>query len=238
VDRLSQNRLLSSLTPQEFEHLRPMLRTLQLKERQTLYRKGESIDAVYFPWGCVCSIVAHMEDGGMVELATVGCEGVVGYLSAFGQRVAAHDAMVQIPSDDFGAHVMGAADFRAEMGRASALRDAVHQYMIAAHIFISTSVACNALHTAEERCARWLLMAHDRIGSDHFELSHEFLAMMLGIRRPTATVVAGTLQTAGLIRYRRGKMEIVDREGLEHASCECYRAVAPHFAGLEPRRAT
>jgi CRP-like cAMP-binding protein len=234
ADGASQNRLLASLSPEEFEHLRPMLRNIPLRARQSFYTKGEPLDTVYFPWGCVCSIVAHMQDGGMVELATVGCEGVVGYLSAFGQRVAVNDAMIQIPSAKCGAHVMSASDFRTEMNRQGGLRDAVHRYMLAAHVFICTSVACNALHSAEERCARWLLMAHDRVGSDQFDLSHEFLAMMLGIRRPTATVVAGTLQGAGLIRYRRGKMEILDREGLEHASCECYRVVAPYFAGLDP----
>src|SRR5687768_1242957 len=161
----------------------PMLRTIPLKPKQVLFTKGDSIEAVYFPWGGVCSLVATMDDGRMTELATVGREGVVGYLAGFGQRVASHDAMVQIPVEDGGdaAQTMSARDFRTEMARPGAFRDAISAYMIGAHVFIATSVACNALHTADERCARWLLMAHDRVGADTFQLSHEFLAMMLGV---------------------------------------------------------
>jgi CRP-like cAMP-binding protein len=147
--------------------------------------------------------------------------------------------MVQIPVENEGdaAQTMSARDFRTEVARPGAFRDAVSAYMIGAHGFIAASVACNALHTADERCARWLLMAHDRVGTDTFQLSHEFLAMMLGVRRPTATVVAGTLQSAGLIRYRRGRMEILNRQGLEDAACECYETVRQHFADVHPNNA-
>jgi CRP-like cAMP-binding protein len=233
---VSPNLLLASLSPAEYERVRPLLTATPLSARQRLQRKGEPVEVVYFPWGGVCSVVATLSDGGMVELATVGREGVVGYLTAFGQQAAAHDAMVQIPVPNGGAHVMSARDFRAEMAIAGGLRSAVNAYMIAAHVFISTSVACNALHGAEERCARWLLMAHDRVDGDEFQISHEFIAMMLGVRRPTATVVAGVLQGAGLIRYRRGQMRILDREGLENAACECYREVSAHFTQLRGRR--
>jgi hypothetical protein len=160
---------------------------------------------------------------------------VVGYVAGLGQLIATHEAMLQIPvpgESEAGAHVMSARDFRAEMSQAGPLRDAVNKYIVAASVFVETSVACNALHGTEERCARWLLMVQDRVCSPTFQLSHEFLAMMLGVHRPTATVVAGTLQSAGLIKYRRGHMEIVNREGLEEASCECYGTVAHHFEAL------
>lgn len=230
------NLVLASLPAAEFERLRPVLRTVRLEAKQPLAVTGEPHEFVYFPCGGMCSMVARMENGGLVELASIGREGIVNYLAGFGQQVASSDSMVQIPDDDMRAHVMTARDFKAEMSRGGPFREAVNAYMTAAHVFISASVACNALHEAEQRCARWMLMAHDRVAKNEFQLSHEFLAMMLGVRRPTATVIAGTMQKAGLISYRRGHMKIVDRKGLEEASCECYAAVAPYFEELQHGR--
>jgi len=119
---------------------------------------------------------------------------------------------------------MAAADFRREMDRRGAFYELVTHYAQALSGFIMQSTACNAVHSVEQRLARWLLMAQDRMGADEFPLTQEFVAMMLGATRPTVTVVAGTLQRAGLITYHRGHVTIVDREGLENASCECYRA--------------
>jgi CRP-like cAMP-binding protein len=120
------------------------------------------------------------------------------------------------------------------MNACGALYRVVTRFMSAMNVLAFQSVACNALHTAEERCARWLLMVRDRAGTDRFPLSHEFLAVMLGVRRPTATIAAGILQKAGLITYRRGRMTILNRDGLEDAACECYGTVREHFGRLLP----
>jgi CRP-like cAMP-binding protein len=223
---------LAALPPDEREQLNPFLRAVALHKDLQLCAVGEPIDSVYFPNGGVCSLTMTMEDGRVAEVGLVGREGLVGHLTGFGQDVASHDAMVQIP--DGSALAMSRRDFRAQISRSTVLHALVSRYMLAATALMATSVACNALHHAEERCARWLLHAHDRVAAPDFQLSHEFLAMMLGVRRPTATIVAGTLQRAGLISYKRGHMTIVDRERLEEASCECYAMIEPHYAGLLP----
>jgi CRP-like cAMP-binding protein len=226
------NLLLAALPDDEFARLAPLVREVPLKTRTILLREGQPIESVYFPQGGVCSLTLTMADGRMAEVGLVGVEGIVGCLAGFGQDVASHDAMVQIP--DGSALLLPTRDFRDEMARGGAMHALATRYMVAASALTTASVACNALHGAEERCARWLLHAHDRVRSPRFELSHEFLAIMLGVRRPTATLVAGILQRAGLIRYKRGHMEIIDRPGLEEASCECYRTAQGHFADLLP----
>jgi CRP-like cAMP-binding protein len=127
---------------------------------------------------------------------------------------------------------MPADVFKNEMNRSGAFQESVLRYWQGFQMLIMQSTACMALHPVQERCCRWLLMAHDRVHRDDFELSHEFLAMMLGATRPTVTVVAGTLQKAGLIRYRHGRMTILDRKSLEDASCECYATVKAGFDRL------
>jgi CRP-like cAMP-binding protein len=121
------------------------------------------------------------------------------------------------------------ADFEAEVGRSGALREAVRRYTGSLLRLVGQSVACNCLHTVGERCAKWLLMTRDRVGADEFPLTHEFLAMMLGVRRASVTVTAGTLQKAGLIAYRHGRVRVLDPAGLEEASCECYRVARDEF---------
>ena len=226
----TSNLLLAALPEEDFARLAPLLKAVPLETRTVFLRDGQAIDSVCFPQGGLCSLTLTMADGRMAEVGVVGIEGVVGCMAGFGQDVASHDAMVQIP--DGGALLLPTRDFRDEMSRGGALHALVSRYMVAANTMTAASVACNALHTAEERCARWLLHAHDRVQASRFELSHEFIAMMLGVRRPTATLVAGILQRAGLIRYKRAQMEILDRPGLEEASCECYRAVQGHFGWL------
>ncbi|HEX6322258.1 MAG TPA: Crp/Fnr family transcriptional regulator [Vicinamibacterales bacterium] len=228
----ASNLLLAALPEEDRARLSPLLKAVPLETRTMFLREGQPIESVCFPQGGVCALTLTMADGRIAQVGIVGVDGLVGCLAGFGQDVAAYDAMVQIP--DGGALLLPTRDFRDEMSRAGALHALVTGYMLAANAMTAASVACNALHTAEERCARWLLHAHDRVTASRFELSHEFIAMMLGVRRPTATLVAGILQRAGLIRYKRGRMEIVDRAGLEAASCECYRAVQAHFRGLLP----
>jgi CRP-like cAMP-binding protein len=218
------NRLLLSLPPDDFRRIEPFLESLPLRLKQTIYKPGEIVDFVYFPNGGFMSVVTVLADGGMVEVATIGSEGMVG-ISAVGAGYREPTlTMVQMEASG-PCHRLPADVFRRELGRHGALHEVVSRFSHALMGIIMQSTACNALHNVEQRCARWLLTAHDRVGKAQFPLTQEFLAMMLGAARPTVTIVAGTLQRAGLITYRRGQLTIVDREALEEASCECYQAI-------------
>ena len=162
--------------------------------------------------------------------ATIGDEGVVGVSAMFGDYASAGETMIQVPDTD--AEMMPADAFRAELDQRGALFECVSRYSHAFIGLVMRSTACMALHPVHERCARWLLMTHDRVHESTFELSHEFLAMMLGSTRPTVTVIAGTLQQAGLITYKHGRMTIKDRAGLEAASCECYAITKSNYDQL------
>jgi CRP-like cAMP-binding protein len=189
-------------------------------------------DRVYFPWDGVCSFTASMKDGSTVEVATIGNEGVVGMSVYFGGQVPSVETVVQVPGD--GATMMRAGTFTAEMERRGPLYHLVRRYSQALLTLMTQSVACNALHDIDKRCARWLLMTHDRVGGDTLQLTQEYLATMLGVRRPTVTLVAKRLQASGLIQYRRGRIVVRDRAGLARLSCECYGVVRSHFERLIP----
>lgn len=225
-----RNRLLAALPAAEFDAIRPSLRTVPIKVKQIFHRAGEPLRDVYFPNGGVASVTTVMTDGSTVEIATVGNEGFVGISAFFGGDETAEESMLQVP--DTSAEVMSVADFRRAMARPGAFADGVRRYAQGLMALSMQSTACMALHPVQERCCRWLLMTHDRVGQDTFQLSHEFLAAMLGSTRPTVTVVAGTLQKAGIIRYVHGMMTILDRPGLEAASCECYATVKARFDRL------
>jgi CRP-like cAMP-binding protein len=234
----SLNRLLSSLPSEDYQRLSSDLTWRPLKVRQVLHKHGESVSEIYFPGRSVCSITNVMKDGGVVEVATVGREGLVGIGAVFGAAVASGEAFVQIAAEP--AAVMSIDAFHHEMERRSAFYDRVTKYSQAFVNMLMQSVACNGLHSAEQRCCRWLLMTHDRIAQDEFPLTHEFLAMMLGVRRPTVTLVMAELTRAGIVSHIRGHVRIVDRKGLEGAACECYRnvrAVFDHLLG-EPNATT
>lgn len=219
----SPNKLLASLPPDEYQRVSSELTWRPLKVRQVLHKHGEPIAEVYFPGRSVCSITNVMNDGGVIEVATVGREGLVGIAAVFGAPVAAGEAFVQIAAEP--AAVMSIDAFRREMERRGAFFDRVTKYSQAFVNMLMQSVACNGLHSAEQRCCRWLLTTHDRIGQDEFPLTHEFLAIMLGVRRPTVTLVMAELARAGIVSHVRGHVRIVDRNGLEEAACECYRNV-------------
>ena len=222
------NRLLAALPPDVLTRVAPAIDIISLPLKKFLYKTGEPIHEVYFPGGGFCSIVTVLADGRMVEVATIGREGMVGISAVLKAVAVLHGdpmpsaTMVQAEMDV--CYRMPVAAFRAEMERQGAFHDLFTRYAQALVGFIMQSTACNAVHTVEQRLARWLLMAHDRVGKDDFPLTQEFVAMMLGASRPTVTTVAGTLQKAGLITYHRGHLTLVDREQLESASCECYRA--------------
>ena len=216
------NHLLAALPPDVLARVAPTLDIVPLKLKKILHKPGEAIQEVYFPGGGFCSIVTVLDNGEMVEVATVGREGMLGMSAVLDGDPSQSATMVQAETDI--CYTMPLAAFRSEMDRHEAFHDLINRYAQALVGFVMQSTACNAVHSVEQRLARWLLMAHDRIGKNEFPLTQEFVAMMLGASRPTVTVVAGTLQKAGLINYHRGHVTIVDREKLESASCECYRA--------------
>ena len=230
ADPRPKNKLLSCLPRADFARIRPHLRTVPVAARQILHPRNEPIREIFFPNGGVASVTAVMRDGAMVEIATIGDEGLVGINAFFGTAQMSGEAMMQVP--DTTAEVMSVQAFRTELARRGAFYNCIELYSQGLVILMMQSTACMALHTVQERCCRWLLMTHDRIHRDDFLLSHEFLAMMLGSTRPTVTVVAGAIQKAGLIKYSHGRMTILDRRGLEAASCECYATVKEHFDRL------
>jgi CRP-like cAMP-binding protein len=195
-----------------------------------LHHPGAPIRDVYFPGDGFCSELTVLGDGRMVEVATIGREGVVGLLGSSGRSPVMSATMVQGPG---AAVMMPVASFRREMDRRGALHDLVERYRFALVRFIMQSTACNAVHNVEERLARWLLTAHDHRRARELPLTQEFVAMMLGVSRPTVSDVAATLQRAGLITHRRGFLTIVDRERLEAAACECYAVTAALVASVK-----
>jgi CRP-like cAMP-binding protein len=228
-----KNLLLSALPAAEYRRIVPTLDVIPFKLKEILHKPGETIRFVYFPTGGFCSIVTVLEDGSMVEVATIGREGAVGAMMVLDGEPMHSASMVQGESD--GCYRMTAGAFRTEMARNGAFSDLLTNYAKAFVGAVMQSTACNAVHSIEQRLARWLLMAHDRMGAQEFPLTQEFVAMMLGATRPTVTVVAGTLQRAGLITYHRGHVTVVDRQKLEAASCECYRTTTDLLLAVTAR---
>jgi CRP-like cAMP-binding protein len=205
------------------------LEAIELPFDQTIHAAGGPIDAAFFVETGMVSMIVTLEDGDQIEAGIVGPEGVVGLSVILGDSRALTDARVQMEGT---ALRIAAAPLQAEMERSSKLRRHLLHYVLAFQAQVTLTAACNARHPIELRLARWLLIAHDRAGADEFPMTHEFLSMMLGVRRPGVTVAAGMLQKAGLIHYSRGRMSILDRPGLEIASCECYHTVRHEFARL------
>jgi CRP-like cAMP-binding protein len=219
------------LSDSDFARLQPYLKTIPTRLRQVLQKNGEPVEFVYFLNGGVASITTVLSDGTMVEAATVGDEGMLGLEAFLGDdAIAPGETLIQVP--DTSAEMMGVKDFRREVSDGGVLRTLMGRYAQVVIAQMMQSAACNALHQVQQRCARWLLTTHDRMHEQDFQLSHEFLAVMLGVQRPTVSVVAATLQEAGLIRYVHGRVTVVNREGLEAASCECYPTIRGHFERL------
>ena len=226
-----KNRLLAALPEADFQRLLPDLTTIPTAAKQVFHHYGKTVEYVYFPNGGVASITAVLADGMMVETATVGLEGMLGIEAFFGKdAIAPGETMMQVPDTD--AERLSVGALRRELARQGALSELLGRYAQATVAHMMQSTACNARHHIQERCARWLLTTHDRVGRDDFQLSHEFLAIMLGVRRQSVTVVAGILQSAGLITYKHGRVTVLDRKGLEAASCECYALIRRNFDAL------
>jgi CRP-like cAMP-binding protein len=216
------NRLLRVLPPDSYERLSPHLERVEFSVRQTLWETNAPIRSVYFPRTCVLSLLIPLEEDGPVESATIGREGMAGVPIVLGADETLATTIAQVPGE---ALRLPAAVLRTAIGQDSALLAVMLRYAHVLHEQASQAVACNRKHSMDERCARWLLMTQDRVGASQFPLTQEFLAFMLGVRRATVTVAAGILQHAGLIRYSRGKVTIVDRARLEEAACGCYRVM-------------
>jgi CRP-like cAMP-binding protein len=217
-----RNRILGALPEPVYRRLLPELSLVSLEVADVLFEPGQEITALYFPVDGVVSLVTPLEDGAIVEVATIGNEGIVGVPLGNGGAPATVRAISQVAGASLR---IGTGVFSSAVAKDGPFGMLVHSYEQALFSQIAQAAACNRLHSNEERLSRWLLMSHDRVGRDEFDITQEFLAQMLGSRRATVTLSAGILQRAGLIRYRRGHMIIVDREGLEGAACECYRII-------------
>jgi CRP-like cAMP-binding protein len=223
-----ENRLLGALPKDDHDRLLPHLEKVSLPLREILYEANGSIAHVFFPLHGVVSLVI-MDGGFTLEVGIIGNEGLVGTPVFLGADRSPTRAIAQIPGD---ALRMEVKIFQSEMTRHGALHGLVQRYTQTMINQISQSIVCNHRHSVEKRMCRWLLMSHDRVGADEFPLTHEFLAQMLGVCRPTVTAVAGTLHKGGLISYHRGAITVLDRKGLEAASCECYAVVAKELSRL------
>ena len=216
----SINHLLGALPPADYARVVRSLDVISLELKQTVHKAGEPVEHVYFPGGGFVSMLTVLEDGSMVEISTIGREGVTGLPAAMNGQPSFCETFVQGAAPT--CWRMSIAAFHRELEHRGTFYELVSRYnYVLAGLFMQ-STACNATHSVEQRLSRWLLMAQDRMEADDFPLTQEFVAMMLGASRPMVTVVAGTLQNAGLITYHRGHLTIVDREKLEAASCECY----------------
>jgi CRP-like cAMP-binding protein len=218
----SKNRILADLTDAEYQRILPHLESVDLSSGKIIYDLGQPIDYMYFPLGCMISLVAEMEDGKIVEVGLVGNDGMSGISALLGQKRSPDRAFVQIPN---GAARVRTEVIRTEFDRGEGMQKLLLRYAYVLMRQVSQTAACNASHTAEERLSRWLLMCRDRVQSDDLKLTQEFLAEMLGTRRATVNVAAITLQSAGFITYNRGHIKIVDNPGLASFSCECYEAL-------------
>lgn len=227
--RRGENDLLVNLPRDQHDRLLAKGEPISLRTKDLVYEANSPISHVYFPRSGVISLLVVMRDGRAVEVGTVGNEGMVGIPALLGVERSPTRAVTQVHAEllriDVGA-------FREETDRGGPIAELMYRYVQAVLHQTAQLAACNHLHSVEERMCRWLLMAHDRVGTDEFPLTQAFLAEMLMVRRPSVTVIAGVLQRNGLIQYTRGRITILDRDGLEDAACECYRVFKREHDGI------
>jgi CRP-like cAMP-binding protein len=229
TNELFENRLLRALPDDVAQEFEANLEVLDMEPRHSVFVPGQPAKYIYFPLSGVISIHTKMRDSIAVEIATVGNEGMVGLEIFLGGEHTPAAAFCQVKGRSAR---IEAGVFRQLVRDSSAFTALLLRYTQAVLTQVSQSAACNRIHSTDERCARWLLMTHDRVPGDQFVLTQAFLAEMLGTRRPSVTIAAGILQRAGLIRYSRGRVEVVDRARLEGASCECYAVIASEYDRL------
>jgi len=223
------NLLLAALAPGDLALMQPRLKPIHLEQGHIIYSAGDTVNAVYFPLTAVVSLVVELSDGGMIEAAMVGRDGVVGASSALDGRISLSRAIVQLGGDALACDVetLKSAAQQSQTVLAILIR---HEQTVYAQA--QQSAACNASHHVEARLCRWMLRARDLSDSDVLPFTQEFLAEMLGVRRTSVSVVAHTLQQAGLIKYGRGRIQIVNLDGLEQTACECYATVRLNYEAL------
>jgi CRP-like cAMP-binding protein len=227
-----RNFLLSALTTSDLQALMPELTEVSLVQGQILFGPGDSVGTVYFPSSAVVSITAIMGDGRSVESLTVGRESGVALLNAAGNIASQSRIFAQVAG---AALRLPATALRRRMAESEAFSALLLRHFYAAAMQTQQFVACNAVHSAEQRLARWLLMTADRTGSQIFTLTQEYMAVMTGVQRTTVSTLATAFRQGGLIRYSRGMVEILDQDGLEAASCECADVAHGLFQGLDDR---
>jgi CRP-like cAMP-binding protein len=225
---IARNRLLAALAPEELERLVPDLEFVPLPVGMPIYEPHHTISHVYFPTSGIISMVSEMPEG-TVEVGTVGLEGMTGLPLVLKARTMPTRAFVQVPGH---AYRLSDVDLFRAMESSPRFERLLYRYVLALFDQTAQHAACNRLHSLEERCARWLLMTHDRVDGDVLHLKQQFLAEMLGVHRPAVTLAAGALQKAGVIRYTRGKVTVLDRSALERASCGCYAIITRRAEAL------
>ena len=214
-----KNRLLAALSSADFAELADDLYRVTLQPKHIIYEVGARLDYVYLIEEGLASVLTMMEDGATSEAYMIGAEGLIGASALLGGRHSAHRVVTQLP---IVAYRMAAGNCKAAFDNNHRVREVVLDFVEELLNLSAQTAGCNRLHSVEQRSARWLLMASDRIGSNVLPLTQEFLAAMLGVRRPGVSETMGELQRSGLIRYRRGEITITDRAGIEEAACECY----------------
>jgi CRP-like cAMP-binding protein len=224
-----QNRLLAALPAKAYANVEPHLQMNTAVAGHTLHSHGAPVTEVYFPNGGVFSVTNQMRNGNLVEVTTVGREGMLGVGVFLGDRTSVGRTFLQVPNGPFPS--MTAGRFATETS-AGPFREIVALYAQANLLQIMQCTACNALHDVRQRCCRWLLQTQERVGSSEFPLKQEFLAIMLGVHRPTVTLVMGALQELGLIATRYGRIRVLKKKQLQDASCECYEVIRAHFRRL------
>jgi CRP-like cAMP-binding protein len=226
---ISQNRLLAALPAEELGRLAPHLERVHLVFRETLFEPGAPIESMYFPLNGVISTLVVMKDGSAIEVGIVGKDGATDISAVLGDDISSHRGIVQLAGS---AVKLSAVVLREELRRDAELRSVLLRYCRFTLAHATQSAACNRLHSLEQRSARWLLSMRDRVEADTFPITHEFLALMLGVRRAGVTVAAQALQQAGRVRYARGRLTILDGDGLEADACECHHALRNELARL------
>ena len=224
-----RNRLLELLPPADYKRIFPRLKLVPLEHHQILFQARAVVKHVYFPVRGVASYLTVMESGAAIEVGSVGYEGVIGASAALVAPNSPHQVIIQVPGEGLRIEARVLVE---EVGGSEQFRKLLARYEAAFLAQISQSVACNGLHQVGKRCCRWLLITHDRIDGDDMPLTHEFLGMMLGVRRASVTEVLGDLRDRGLIKYSRGVITVLDRKGLEAAACECYGVVEEEYDRL------
>jgi CRP-like cAMP-binding protein len=224
-----RNRLLAGLDSEELDEIVPWLEPHETRERTQVHDPGSLIEHVYFPLTAVFSLVAGVGEQ-TIEVSTIGREGMVGLPVFLGSASSPNTAFCQVPGESLR---MRGADLTSFLSRSDGgLHSRLHRYTQVMIVQLAQSVACNHLHDIEQRAARWLLMTRDRVGSDQFPMTQQFLAQMLGVRRASVSAVASRLQAAGMITYVRGLLTITDKPALEETTCECYRLVQDEYDQL------